>query len=216
MDWREVQYLTTVIGAAVGIVNIVAVVQQHRARRFFDRSIRLFDLRGRLAALGPLEGPTASSVSAAAHDEMLRECEREARANAALFVSTGATLKKPGSYVWGGLSLAYALLMAVVTGNLLVNLSGQHFLAAAINAVVPGLVTFVLLWTGSRALLRRDRARTLRRQIGEVDPVSIEGIARSVELRLIRRAIAWVRRWLASSQGPTDRDEAHALSESRS
>ncbi|MHA6695766.1 hypothetical protein [Homoserinimonas sp. A520] len=201
MDWIPISYGATAIGAIVGVVNIAAVLRQQRARRFYERSIRLLDLRERLVELGPMNGPFASSSAPVAHDQLVREYEREARTNAALFVSADAWLKKPGSYVWGFGALLYSLLTASITGVTVAQNMEQHPLAVAITALLPGTVSVVLAWTGARQLLRRDRVRTVRRQIGEVDPVSREGILRSQEVNAVRRLLSWLARRVNRSSG---------------
>ncbi|WP_141879661.1 hypothetical protein [Homoserinimonas aerilata] len=203
MGWNAFQYVATAIGTIVAVANVVSVVGQHRTRRFFERSIRLLDLRMRLIDLGPMEGPGASSTSSLAHDKLLLEYEREARANAAMFVSSGASLKKAGSYFWSSFSLFYALLMALLTGDVIRQLSGQPALAVTSLALVPGIVTVVLLWSGTRALLRRDRVRSLRQKIGEVDPVSVEGVMRSSEVAALSRLFSWIRRQFVAESSKT-------------
>jgi hypothetical protein len=192
--------IVTVGGLLFAALNFVQLLAQNRGKRFYERSTNLLDLRERLSNLGPLTGELASSFSAGAHQQLLADYEREARANAALYVAAVSRLDRPGSYLSGFASLAYAVPMAFITGSAASQLLPLGPLPVIVVAGLPFLATVALAWSGARLVLRRASTAAIRRKMGEIDPLSIEGLRRFVSSLAVtvKSLIRWPTRKSAS------------------
>lgn len=170
-----VQAIITAGGIVVAGLTFAYSLAQNRGKPFYERSVQLLDLQERFTVLGPLTGDLTSDSASQAHEKILAEYGREARAHAALYLLAVSRLRAPGSYVGGFLSLMYAVTTAVITGSTISQLLEAGPVVVVFVATLPGLATLLLTWSGARLMLRRDRTRIIRGEIGEVDPVSREG-----------------------------------------
>ena len=203
---RMISALATIIaigGLGVAILTFAYGLSQNRGKRFHERSVQLLDLQERFIVLGPVTGDLASDSAFQAHEKILAEYGREARANAALYLLAVSRLRAPGSYVGGLLSLMYAVITAVITGSTISQLLEAGPVVVIIVSMLPGLATLLLIWSGARLMLRRDRTRVIRGEMGEVDPVSKEGRRRFwlTCVAATRGALRWLEtksRWLKS------------------
>jgi len=175
-----ISFIVTAGGLLFATLNFLQLMEQNRGKRFYERSVNLLDLRRRLDELGPVTGASASISSSRAHEQLLAEYEQEARANAALYVAAVSRLQKPGSYYVGFSSLAYAVPVALITGSTASQLLPLGPLPVVIGAGLPFLVTVALTWSGARLVLRRLNTGLIRKKIGELDPLSKEGLQRIV------------------------------------
>lgn len=194
-----VQIIVTVGGFALTGLTFAHSLAQNRGKRSYERSVQLLDLRARFEALGPFTGEMASDAASRAHEQLIAEYDREARAHAAMYVMAVSRLVKSGSYVAGFSSLAYAMATALITGSVASQLLEVGPVAVLVVAGLPGLATILLTWSGARLVLRRERTFLIRGKMGEVDPLSKEGRRRSISslvaagrelLRRLRRGSA--------------------------
>ena len=198
-----VQIIVTVGGFVLAGLTFAHSLAQSRGKRSYERSVQLLDLRDRFEALGPFTGEMASDAASLAHERLLAEYEREARAHAAMYVMAVSRLVKSGSYFAGFSSLAYAVATGLITGSATSQLLEAGPSAVLIVASLPGLATILLTWSGARLVLRRERTFLIRGKMGEVDPLSREGRSRFRKSLVAagRSLLRWLR--LGSVPSPT-------------
>lgn len=188
-----VSAIITVSGLLIAALSLAHALAQSRGKRFFERSVQLLDLRERLHLLGPFHGATASSSAALSHGQLLDAYEREARVHATLYLAAVSRLEKPGSYVGGFFLLTYALITATITGSTVAEVLQAGPVAVALVGGLPGLATLLLSVAGARLVVRRERTSHIKAQIGEVDPLSVEGWHRTIDhlISFMRSARRW-------------------------
>jgi hypothetical protein len=168
-----------------------AAISDVRAKRFLARSTGLLLLRDAIAAEGPVVGSQASTGAKEAHDGLLLQFGQEARANAVLYLDATSRLAKPGSLSTGFIQVLYgALLVWVVFTKIpwTASTTDPRAIAPITASVVLLLSAIIVIAVGTRQIIRRLRTRRLRKKVGVIDDLTIEGIAQIKEVaRVVSR-----------------------------
>lgn len=196
MSWSS--WFAVVIGLGglvIGVLNTLAALSDVRAKRFFSRATSLLKLRDVMAGEGPLQGKNTSAMTEDAHDELLSQLEREARANTILYLNAAARLAKPGSLIVGVGELVYGVLVGWVAFHPLpwtTATDATNSVVAASGKVTLLLIAIVVVALGAQQIVRRVRTRALRKRVGTLDDLTIEG---SAWIRNIPNAVSkkWAR-----------------------
>lgn len=184
MDWDS--GLTVALGLGsliVGATSLSHTLKSNRGKKYLDNLEGLHKTEELFRSWGALEGPDASRLSKDVHEKTLTALNREKRLNAVFYLETVSRLSRPGSY-GGALPILYAAIMCVPVFNGTFPI-GQPMSESDRQGVVIALMLwlFVVLALGSvgyRQIWRRLKTRKLVKNMGLVDPVSVEGINRRV------------------------------------
>lgn len=194
MDWVSIIASGIGIGGlAVAVFNASTVVLERRAQRFFDRSKQLVELNLMVAELGPLSGASASKRADRAHTELVARVDLEIRANALLYLNSAGRLTRPGSLPWGIFSAAYGVVVAALAINEILDMGPSDVSSPGnnwISVLILGVIAAVLLTFGLNQIYKRAETRLLRRAIGQLDDLTIEGVQSQLNVfRSLARSI---------------------------
>jgi hypothetical protein len=179
MNWASgITALVAVGGLVIAATNTWTALSDSRSSRFYERSQALRELRNAVAAEGQLTGPRASKSANLAHARLLLEFDQESRANAVLYLEATARLAKPGSLVKGiGQWMYGGLLILLAVRGFPPNPQETNAQAIAQLIVFYSFIAIALLLIGlgSRQIARRFKTRNLRKRVGALDDLTIEG-----------------------------------------
>ncbi|TXN29767.1 hypothetical protein [Lacisediminihabitans profunda] len=167
-------------GLVIAATNTWTAISDVRASRFLGRAKGLLELRDLVVVEGPLQGSHVSENADKAHADLVLELEQESRANAVLYLDAAARLARPGSMLTGAGELVY--------GALLIWLAARDFpwssstadaraIPAIIVSAVLALIALIVVGVGIRQIVRRLKTRRLRKRVGALDDLTVEGSA---------------------------------------
>jgi len=149
-----------------------------RANRFADRAKGLWELHELLLERGELIHATASKNAANSHRSFLVDLELEGRRNAAMYLHSLVRLARPGSALVGVTLIFYGLILGVAGVSPVVRSASGGALTwdQTVSGGVLLMIAAVVFAIGWSHLRRRLGARRVRKQIGEIDELTLEGV----------------------------------------
>lgn len=178
MSW--VTAVVAVGGLVIAATNTWMAISDARASRFLDRAKGLLELRDLVTAEGPVQGSHASKDADKAQAELVLELEEESRANAVLYLDAAARLAKPGSLLTGAGELVYGALLiwlAIRGFPWSSSTADSRAISAIVVSAVLVLVAVIVIGVGIRQIVRRLKTRRLRKRVGTLDDLTVEGTA---------------------------------------
>lgn len=181
MGWVSwVTAMVAVGGLVIAVTNTWTGISDVRASRFLGRATGLLELRDVVTAEGPLRGSHASKNADKAHAELVLELEQESRANAVLYLDATARLSKPGSLLTGAGELVYGALLiwlAIRGFPWSSSTADPRAISAIVVSAVLVLIALIVVGVGIRQIVRRLKTRQLRKRVGTLDDLTVEGSA---------------------------------------
>ena len=169
--------IVAALGAVGALVSFTLKYLSSRGTHFLERTRGLLEMKNLVQELGEVTGPAASVRAAEAHLELVQSYEVEVRANAILYLRATARLKRPGSIITPFLWIGYSVFVFFVLSN---ELSAATFLATnpilnTIGGIALGLVALAVLVVAIVTVIRRFVTRSIRKEMGHIDDLTLEG-----------------------------------------
>lgn len=168
----------SILGALIAFVGVVYKISSSRGKHYLERSTGLLLLRKELSDQGAYEGRTASTESEEAHRRLLATLDLESRANAVLYLNSAGRLARPGSYVLASVYGVYALSMGyLLLLGLALPTNGTDPTSATVALLFQLVTLLTLAWLSVWQFRRRRQSLRIRRAVGTIDELTIEGLA---------------------------------------
>lgn len=161
-------------------MNTWTAISDVRASRFLGRAKGLLELRDLVATEGPLVGSHASENADKAHTDLVLELGQESRANAVLYLDATERLGKPGSLRTGAGELVYGAFLAWLAIRDFPwssSTADSRAIPAIVVSAVLILIALIVIGVGVRQINRRLKTRQLRKRVGTLDDLTLEGSA---------------------------------------
>jgi hypothetical protein len=186
-------WVTVAVGLGslvVGATTLSHTLKNNRGKKYLENLEGLHKTEELLASWGALEGREASGLSNEIHQNTLASLNREKRLNAVFYLDSVSRLSRPGTS--RGLFLViYAVIMLapVFNGAFPVTdaMSQRDRLSTIVTLIIWLFIALTLGMTGCRQLWRRLKTRKLVKNMGMVDPLTVEGV--KLFLRDLRKLV---------------------------